>query len=108
MGGLVWNTAALGESQQPPFGPAPAPLDGPELPSFRFPLGAQKTEQFKGGTAKEANVTGFPVSEKIARVYVNEAFSAGSLDASTTVVPAAMNRVALGKYVAGEFDGSKR
>jgi phosphoglycerate kinase len=42
---------------------------------------------------------------KIARVYVNEAFSAGSLDASTTIVPVAMDRVALGSYVAGEFDG---
>ncbi len=66
MGGLLWNTAALSsESRQPPYGPAPAPLDGPELPSFRYPLGAQKTEQFNGGTAKEANVTGFPVSEKL-------------------------------------------
>ncbi len=44
-------------------------------------------------------------AEKIGRVYVNEAFSAGSLDSSTTVVPAAMDRVALGKYVAGEFWG---
>jgi oxalate decarboxylase len=71
MGGLLWNTAALSsESQQPPYGPAPAPLDGPELPSFRFPLGAQKTEQFNGGTAKEANVTSFPVSEKLAGVYM--------------------------------------
>jgi oxalate decarboxylase len=71
MGGLLWNTAALStESQQPPYGPAPAPLDGPELPSFRYPLGAQKTEQFNGGTAKEANVTGFPVSEKLAGVYM--------------------------------------
>lgn len=43
-------------------------------------------------------------AEKIARVYVNEAFSAGSLDSSTTVVPAAMDRVALGKYVAEQFD----
>ena len=42
---------------------------------------------------------------KIAKVYVNEALSAGSLDASSTVVPLAMNRIALGKYVAGEFDG---
>jgi hypothetical protein len=67
MGGLLWNTAALStESSQPPYGPAPVPLDGPELPSFRYPLGAQKTEQFNGGTAKEANVTGFPVSEKLA------------------------------------------
>lgn len=45
------------------------------------------------------------LAEKVATVYVNEAFSAGSLDASSVVVPAAMNRVALGKYAAGEFDG---
>jgi phosphoglycerate kinase len=42
---------------------------------------------------------------KMAKVYVNEALSAGSLDASTIVVPQAMDRIALGKYVAGEFDG---
>jgi phosphoglycerate kinase len=42
---------------------------------------------------------------KLAKTYVNEALSAGSLDASSTVVPLAMERVALGKYVAGEFDG---
>ena len=70
MGGLLWNTAAhSSESRQPPYGPAPVPLDGPELPSFRYPPGAQ-TEQFNGGTAKEANVTGFPVSEKLAGVYM--------------------------------------
>jgi len=45
------------------------------------------------------------LAEKVARVYVNEALSAGSLDASSTVVPAAMDRVALGQYVASEFDG---
>jgi 3-phosphoglycerate kinase len=45
---------------------------------------------------------------KIAKVYVNEALSAGSLDASTTAVPLAMDRVALGRYVAGEFDGPMR
>ncbi len=45
------------------------------------------------------------LAAKVASVYVNEALSAGSLDTSTTVVPAAMNRVALGKYVASEFDG---
>jgi phosphoglycerate kinase len=44
-------------------------------------------------------------ASRVARVYVNEAFSAGSLDTSTTIVPAAMERVALGKYVAREFDG---
>jgi phosphoglycerate kinase len=48
------------------------------------------------------------LAEKVARVYVNEALSAGSLDASSTIVPAAMHRVALGKYVAGEFDGPMR
>jgi phosphoglycerate kinase len=48
------------------------------------------------------------LAEKVARVYVNEALSAGSLDSSTTVVPLAMDRVALGNYVAGEFDGPMR
>lgn len=42
---------------------------------------------------------------KLARLYINEALSAGSLDASSTVVPLAAERVALGRYVAGEFDG---
>ncbi len=45
---------------------------------------------------------------KIARAYVNEALSAGSLDSSTIIVPAAMSQVALGKYVASEFDGPMR
>ncbi len=45
------------------------------------------------------------LSEKVATVYVNEAFSAGSLDASSVAVPAGMERVALGKYASGEFDG---
>jgi phosphoglycerate kinase len=48
------------------------------------------------------------MADKVARVYVNEALSAGSLDTSTTVVPAAMDRVALGAYVAHEFDGPMR
>ena len=47
-------------------------------------------------------------ADKMARVYLNEALSAGSLDSSTTIVPAAMDRVALGSYVAGEFDGPMR
>ncbi|MEX2113288.1 MAG: phosphoglycerate kinase [Pirellulales bacterium] len=42
---------------------------------------------------------------KVATVYVHEALSAGSLDASSTVVPAAMRRVALGAYEAAEFAG---
>jgi phosphoglycerate kinase len=47
-------------------------------------------------------------AERIAKVYVNEALSAGSLDSSSTVVPAAMDHVALGNYVAAEFDGPMR
>ncbi len=50
--------------------------------------------------ARLANALG-----SMAKVYVNEAFSAGSLDASSTVIPAGMDRVALGHYVAGEFSG---
>lgn len=42
-------------------------------------------------------------AEKLAKVYVNEAFSAGSLDTSSVVVPAGMQRVALGKYVDQQF-----
>ncbi len=48
------------------------------------------------------------LAEKVATVYVNEALSAGNLDSSSTVVPAAMQHVALGKYVAAEFDGPMR
>jgi len=44
-------------------------------------------------------------AEKVAKVYVHEAFSAGSLDSSSVVVPIAMDRVAMGKYEAGEFLG---
>jgi len=44
-------------------------------------------------------------AEKVARIYVHEAFSAGSLDTSSVIVPAAMDRVALGRYEAQEFDG---
>jgi phosphoglycerate kinase len=45
------------------------------------------------------------VASKIAKVYVNEALSAGSLDASSTIIPIAMDRVALGKYIRREFEG---
>ena len=44
-------------------------------------------------------------AEKLGTTYVFEAFSAGSLDACTVVVPAAMKRVALGEYVSAEFTG---
>ena len=43
-------------------------------------------------------------AEKVAKVYIHEAFSAGSLDASSVIVPAAMDRVALGEYEAEQFD----
>ncbi|HWB00987.1 MAG TPA: phosphoglycerate kinase [Pirellulales bacterium] len=48
------------------------------------------------------------LAERVAKVYVNEALSAGSLDTSSTIVPMAMDRVALGKYVAHEFDSPMR
>lgn len=51
------------------------------------------------GLAKLAN----ELAEKVGSTYVQEAFSAGSLDASSVAVPAGMERVALGKYAAGEF-----
>jgi len=44
-------------------------------------------------------------AQKVATAYVHEALSAGSLDASSTIVPAAMRRVALGLYEAREFEG---
>ena len=44
-------------------------------------------------------------AEKLGTIYVFEALSAGSLDACSVVVPAAMDSVALGEYVAGEFAG---
>lgn len=58
-------------------------------------------EKLAPNLAKFAN----ELAEKVGKVYVNEAFSAGSLDASSVAVPAAMDRVALGDYAAGEFDG---
>ncbi|MEN1679269.1 MAG: phosphoglycerate kinase [Planctomycetota bacterium] len=46
------------------------------------------------------------LAEKVSTTYIHEAFSAGSLDASSVAVPAGMDRVAIGKYAAGEFDGA--
>jgi oxalate decarboxylase len=64
MGSLLASAAAAGDgTMQPPSGPAPPPLDGPELPSFRFPLGSLPTKTVNGGTAKQATVVEFPVSE---------------------------------------------
>jgi len=47
-------------------------------------------------------------AEKIADIYIHEALSAGSLDASSTVIPAAMKRAVMGRYEASEFDGPMR
>ncbi|MCI0492431.1 MAG: phosphoglycerate kinase, partial [Planctomycetes bacterium] len=44
-------------------------------------------------------------AEKLSNIYVFEALSAGSLDACSVSVPAAMERVALGKYITAEFEG---
>ncbi len=71
MGGLLWSAEGRGgETPEPSYGPEPPPLSGAELPSFRYPLGGIETKTFDGGTAKEANVTGFPVSDKLAGVYM--------------------------------------
>jgi phosphoglycerate kinase len=42
-------------------------------------------------------------AEKLSKIFVFEAFSAGSLDACSVAVPAAMSQVALGEYVSAEF-----
>lgn len=41
--------------------------------------------------------------DKIARVHVNEGFAASNRDLSSTVVPVAMDRCALGKYIDAEM-----
>jgi oxalate decarboxylase len=43
-------------------------LNGPTLPSFKFPLEAQPSRVFEGGSAKEAGVGNFPASQNIAGV----------------------------------------
>jgi oxalate decarboxylase len=58
------------ETHQPTFGPTSPLLAGPELPSFRYPMGAQPAKTHPGGWSKEANVTSFPVSEKLAGVLM--------------------------------------
>ena len=63
-------SSAFAEGGQPRFGPAPAPLSGKDLPSFRFPLGTQPVKNYDGGWAKEATVAEFPVSEKLAGVLM--------------------------------------
>jgi oxalate decarboxylase len=46
-------------------------LDGPTLPSFRFPLGDVTPRTFDGGWAKEATVKNFPASQNIAGVLMS-------------------------------------
>jgi len=65
---------------------------------------AEDVPQLADKLAKFAN----EFAEKVAKVYIHEALSAGSMDASSTVIPAAMDRVALGHYEASEFDGPMR
>ncbi|MEX0677294.1 MAG: phosphoglycerate kinase [Pirellulales bacterium] len=72
-----------------------------EIERVLWKAGADDLDRLAEPLAKFAD----QLAEKVARVYVNEALSAGSLDTSTTVVPAAMDRVALGAYVAQEFEG---
>jgi oxalate decarboxylase len=72
-GGMIaaaTSTDGLAEGQ-PPFGPTPPVLAGAQLPSFRFQLGAVAPKSWNGGWAKEATVTEFPVSEKLAGVLMS-------------------------------------
>lgn len=64
------NASPFGETQQPSFGPSAPPLAGAELPSFRFSFESVQPKICKGGTAKEATVAEFPVSDKLAGVYM--------------------------------------
>jgi oxalate decarboxylase len=71
-GGLVTSAASETLAHgQPPSGPAPAPLSGTALPSFRFRLGAVAPKSYDGGWAKEATVAEFPVSQKLAGVLMS-------------------------------------
>jgi phosphoglycerate kinase len=63
-----------------------------------------KEEQLPAIAEEQARLAN-SLAENVASVYINEALSAGSLDASSTIVPLAMQRVALGKYIASEFFG---
>ena len=75
-GGIVVMSGDA-SGMQPPFGPAPPPLQGKELPSFRYPLGAAPLQTYDGGWSKEATVVNFPVSEKLAGVCMQ--LAAGGL-----------------------------
>lgn len=55
---------------QPPYGPMPVPLQGKELPSLRYALGAAPNIPRDGGWSKEATAVNFPVSQKLAGVLM--------------------------------------
>jgi oxalate decarboxylase len=55
---------------QAPAGATSSVLDGKELPSFRFPLGAQTAKMFDGGNSKEQTAATFPVSQSFAGVLM--------------------------------------
>lgn len=61
-------------------------------------------EDALAGLSEKLTTFANSVAEKIAKIYVNEALSAGSLDASSTVIPLAMDKVAIGKYLQHEFE----
>ena len=63
-----------------------------------------KEEDLAGLSSGLADVSNAFASQ-LGSVYINEAFSAGSLDTSGTVLPSSMSRVALGKYVRDQFSG---
>ena len=73
IGGIVMASGRDGDSYagQPPYGPMPAPLQGKELPSFRYALGAAPNIPRDGGWSKQATVLNFPVSEKLAGVLMS-------------------------------------
>ena len=77
MAGGAAGTRHWQGSEQPPFGPSPAPLSGNELPSFSFAMSTVEPKPFDGGWAKEATVKEFPVSEKLAGVEMQ--FAPGAL-----------------------------
>jgi phosphoglycerate kinase len=55
------------------------------------------------GLASQLSAYASGMREKIGRVHVNEGFAASNRDLSSTVVPRAMDRSALGKYIDGEM-----
>lgn len=64
---LVVAWAALARTRPPPHSTTSA---AHELPSFKFPLGAQPPHVYSGGTAKQVTVADFPVSKSIAGVFM--------------------------------------